>query len=392
MSGPRAGTETTQTMDRSASTIDTTDSTTRRLIALDIDGTLLGFDGRVPAGTVAALDLVRAAGHEVVLASGRSLVGLGPVATRLGLTEGYAVCSNGAVTLRLDPRIPTGYVIQHAHRFDPGPVIQRARELAPDVRVGIEEAGWGWRVSELFDSGLLNGEQKQVSDVDLSGAATTRVALHAPDIRQQLDALRAMGLTVIPAGPDWLDLTAPGTGKAAALERLRQHLGIGPESTVAVGDGRNDVSMLEWAGRSVAMGHAPAAVRQVADEVTGSIDQHGALTVLYSVLPDVIDTSLPPLAAQLATAVRTTPGPIVVRVWHDDHPEVARCDTWTLHDGTWIRHSPIPSGTRTTMRAIEVAAREAGLSYPRGEVGRRRAHWRSARDSGGRVGFELPLL
>jgi hypothetical protein len=44
------------------------------------------------------------------------------------------------------------------------------------------------------------------------------------------------------------------------------------------------------------------------------------------------------------------------------------------------------------MRAIEIAAREAGLSYPRGEVGRRRAHWRSTRDGGGRVGFELPLL
>jgi HAD superfamily hydrolase (TIGR01484 family) len=73
-----------------------------RLVALDIDGTLLEHGGKIPAETLAALDLVRAAGHQVVLATGRSLVGLLPVATRLGLIEGFAVCSNGAMTVRLD--------------------------------------------------------------------------------------------------------------------------------------------------------------------------------------------------------------------------------------------------------------------------------------------------
>ncbi|GAA2239908.1 hypothetical protein GCM10010413_47080 [Promicromonospora sukumoe] len=59
----------------------------RVLVALDIDGTLIDGDRRVPAGTVEALDLVRAAGHEVVLATGRSLAGLLPIATRLGSRE-----------------------------------------------------------------------------------------------------------------------------------------------------------------------------------------------------------------------------------------------------------------------------------------------------------------
>lgn len=64
------------------------------LVALDIDGTLMDSERRIPAGTVETLDLVRAAGHEVVLATGRSLAGLLPIATRLGLTTGWAVCSN----------------------------------------------------------------------------------------------------------------------------------------------------------------------------------------------------------------------------------------------------------------------------------------------------------
>lgn len=364
----------------------------RLMVALDIDGTLLGHDGKVPTGTVAALDLVRAAGHEVVLATGRSLVGLRSVATQLGLIDGFAVCSNGALTVRLDSAVPSSYVIQHARRFDPAPVIRRALGLAPGARIGVEDVGWGWHVSEPFESGLLNGEQKHVPVVDLCVMPTTRIALQATGIRQHMQALAATGVTVIPGGQDWLDLTASGTGKAPALEDLRKHLNIRPEATVAVGDGHNDLDMLAWARRGVAMGHASEEVRHVADEVTGTIDQHGAITVLRSLLPDDIQTdSLSPLAGQLAVAARTAPVPLALRVWHEHHSEIARCDTWVLRDGVWERHGPIPSGSGATMRTIELAAREAGLAYPRGDIGRRRAHWRSVHDGRGRTGFELPL-
>jgi hydroxymethylpyrimidine pyrophosphatase-like HAD family hydrolase len=370
-----------------------TSTTVRQLVALDIDGTLVGHDGRVPAGTVDALDLVRAAGHEVVLATGRSLVGLMPVATRLGLVDGFAVGSNGTLTVRLDPTAPSGYVIDDAHRFDPGPVIRRALELVPGVRVGVEEVGWGWRVSALFDAGLLNGPQKQTPVAELCAAPATRVALHSPGITRHLDALAATGVTVTPAGGDWADLTAAGTSKATALERLRQRLHIPSVATVAVGDGHNDRDMFGWAGRSYAMGHAPQVVRDAADEVTGTIQEHGAVTVLRSLLPAGIDTgSLSRLAAQIATAVHTAPiSTVAVRVWHGPRAEISRCEVWALQDGIWVRHAPVPAGTGATMRGIETATREAGLSYPRGDEGRRRAHWRASIPDNGSAGFELPL-
>lgn len=362
------------------------------LVACDIDGTLLDHGGKIPSGTVAALDLVRSAGHEVVLATGRSLVGLLPVATRLGLTEGFAVCSNGAMTVRLDRGAASGYAVQDARHFDTGAVIHRALGLAPGAHVGVEEVGWGWRVNALFERELLNGEQKRVHVADLCAVPATRVALHAPGIAHHAQALAESGVTVTPVGRDWLDVTAPATHKASALERLRVHLGIRHDATVAVGDGANDIDMLVWANRGVAMGHASEAVRAAAGEVTGTIGQHGAVTVLRSLLPlDVKTTALAPLAGQLAMAVRTAPSPVVLRVWHEDHSEIARCETWVLRDGVWVRHGPIPSGAGATMRAIEVAAREAGLAYPRGEIGRRRAQWRSTRDQSGRAGFELPL-
>lgn len=370
-----------------------TRTTTQRLVALDIDGTLIGRDRRIPSGTVAALDLVRAAGHHVVLATGRSLIGLGPIATRLGLVQGYAVCSNGALTIRLDPTTPTGYVVDTSRQFYPGPAIRHALEIAPDVRIAVEETGWGWRVNAAFDPGLLNGPQKQVSLEDLAAAQVSRVALHSPSIGHHRDALNTTGVTATPAGQDWLDLTAPGTSKAAALEAIRTRLDVPAEQTVAVGDGINDLEILAWAARSVAMGHAPAVVQAAADEVTGTIEQSGAIAVLHSLLPPGVDVgSLSPLAAQLATAVLTTHGAAaIVRIWHGTEPGLAHCEIWALREGAWVPHAPVPAGTGVTMRAVERAAREAGLTFPRGDEGHRRAHWRASVLQDGPAGFDLPL-
>ncbi|WP_423461938.1 HAD family hydrolase [Promicromonospora sp. MS192] len=358
------------------------------LVALDIDGTLVD-DGRIPSGTVEALDLARAAGHEIVPASGRSLVGLLPVATRLGLTDGWAVGSNGALTVRLDRSAPSGYDVVEGRTFDPGPVIRHATGLVPEVRAAVEEVGWGWRTSEPFEPGDLNGQQKLVTMDDLTAQPVTRLVLIAPGIRRYTDALHSVGATVTAMGPDWLDIAARGVNKAAALDGIRQHLRIPAERTVAVGDGVNDLTMLAWAGRSVAMGHAPAIVRSAADETTGTIDQAGVLPVLASLVP-AIDGSLSPLAGQITVGERTAPGPAVLRVWHGTGTDLSRCEVWTLQTGHWVRHAPIPSGVGTTMRAIETAALEAGLPFPRGDEGRRRAQWRSVIGDGP-AGFELPL-
>ncbi|GAA4687910.1 HAD-superfamily hydrolase, subfamily IIB [Promicromonospora umidemergens] len=369
----------------------TTATTTcmRALVALDIDGTLVDGDRRIASGTVELLDLVRAAGHDVVLATGRSLAGLLPIATRLGLTTGWAVCSNGAVTVRLDRAAPSGYDVVEARMFEPRPVIRRALDVAPSVRIAVEEIGWGWRTSGAFEPSELNGQQKTVLLPDLMAEPVTRLALVAPGVRRYAEALHATGVTVAPQGPDWLDVTAPAVNKAVALEVVRAQLDVPAKRTVAVGDGVNDLDMLAWAGRSVAMGQAPAIVLSAADQVTGTIGQAGVLPILASLVP-AVDGALSPLAAQLATAERTAPGPVVLRVWHGTGPDLARCETWALQSGHWVRHGPVPSGVGTTMRAIEKAALEAGLPYPRGDEGRRRAQWRSVTGDGP-AGFELPL-
>lgn len=178
----------------------------RILVALDIDGTLIDSDRRIPSGTVEALDLVRAAGHEVILATGRSAADRDPAGTddRMG---GVLRLS---LTIHLDQTAPSGYDVVEARSFDPGPVIRRALDVAPSVRVAIEEIGWGWRTSSPFEPGELNGQQKTVLLSDLMAEPATRIALTAPDIRRYADTLRATGVTATPQGADWLDVTAPG--------------------------------------------------------------------------------------------------------------------------------------------------------------------------------------
>ncbi len=257
-----------------------------RMVALDIDGTL------VPEGTTdvsretaEAVQDVLAAGHHVVLASGRSLVGVLPIAEQLGLSGGWVVASNGAVTARLDPEARDGFTLAEAQTFDVEPVARLARDLMPHVEFAVEETGWGYRVTRKAPDGDVNGQQHLVAFDGLWSVPASRMILRAPGVvAALLEPVRALGVTANPAGPDWIDVTPLGLSKASALEAIRQWLGVGQDRTVAVGDGINDLQMLAWAARSVAMGQAPTIIREAADEVTGTIAQNGVVPVLRALL------------------------------------------------------------------------------------------------------------
>ncbi|WP_454859598.1 HAD family hydrolase [Promicromonospora soli] len=260
------------------------------LAALDIDGTLAA-EGTMDISQAVGDEVtaVGAAGHHVVLATGRSLVGVLPIAKKLGLTTGWIVASNGAVTAQLDPLVPNGYRLHDVQTFDPAPVVRRARSAFPGLRVATEVLGVGYRVNHLFATHELNGEQKLVAVATAIDRVTTRLILSAPGIAGLIGHLAAIGVTVTPAGSNLLDVTPPRLSKATALEAVRTQLDVQPRHTIAVGDGLNDLEMLTWAHRGVAMGHAPAKVRAAADAVTGTLEEDGAATVLRSLLlPETI--------------------------------------------------------------------------------------------------------
>ncbi|MBO1751520.1 HAD hydrolase family protein [Actinotalea sp. BY-33] len=259
------------------------------LVALDIDGTLLTYEGDLADGVREAVAAVRAAGHHVVLATGRSVHATVPVATELGIEHGWAVCSNGSVTVRLDPALPEGYVVHEVITFDPGPALRLMAREMPEAHFAVEEVGVGFRMNKPFPDGELSGVQEVVDLEDLAGRHVTRLVVrspgHTPEEFHELVARTGLSEVTYAIGwTAWMDVAPAGVTKASALEIVRSALDVDPAGTVAVGDGSNDLDMLRWATRGVAMGHAGEAVQAAADEVTGSIEEDGAATVLRSLL------------------------------------------------------------------------------------------------------------
>lgn len=264
---------------------ETAESPRRRLIALDVDGTIITHGGHLDARVHAAITACVSNGHHVVIATGRSVVATMPVLARLGIGHGYAVCSNGAVTLRIDPRRPKGYKILEKVTFDPRPALTLLRDELPEALVAVEDLGRGFMVSSPFPDGELMGDQRVVPWDALIAKRATRVTLRMPDAEPEafMAHIERIGLHEVSYAVGWtawLDINPEGVSKGSALEQLRRRLQVEPCDTVAVGDQRNDIEMLQWAARGVAMGNAPEEVQAIADEVTGTVEEAGLATVL----------------------------------------------------------------------------------------------------------------
>jgi hydroxymethylpyrimidine pyrophosphatase-like HAD family hydrolase len=263
--------------------------TTPHLVALDIDGTTVDHDGVMSPGVADVVQAVAAVGHHVVFATGRTIVGTLPVLDRLGILAGYAVCSNGALTLRLEPSAEPGYEVLEAVTFDPAPALRVLRDHFPTALVAVEEVGVGFKVTAPFPDGELDGEIRVVPFDELMTGPVTRLTLRDPASTSEEFLLRTQqiglhGVAYAVGWSAWLDINPEGVSKGAALESVRRRLGIEPARTVAVGDQRNDIEMLRWAARGVAMGNAPDEVKAVADEVTGHVDDDGLAEALRSLL------------------------------------------------------------------------------------------------------------
>ena len=115
-----------------------------RLVGLDIDGTLMHWGGAISAPVVDAVEKARMCRNHVILATGRNIVATMPVAEQLRLRRGWAVCSNGAVTIRLNPASPGGYELEEKVTFNPRAALEIIRDEMPDVLFAVEDLGVGF--------------------------------------------------------------------------------------------------------------------------------------------------------------------------------------------------------------------------------------------------------
>nr|WP_081745037.1 HAD family hydrolase [Arthrobacter sp. H14] len=287
----RAGIEDLQTKTQMRTGAEKTRVTTnnKKLIALDVDGTLVDHEGRMSEQVREAAQAVVEAGHEVMIATGRSLNATLPVIQKIGMTSGYSVCSNGGVTLRIDMDLPDGYEVLKRVTFDPKRALMALREKLPAAKYALEDNEGNFLSTERFQDASFGIEAKAVDFNTLLDTTAVRVVVFSSetepdDFSRAIHSAGLDGVTYSVGWTAWLDIAASGVTKASALENLRQDLNIDPSRTVAIGDGRNDVEMLSWAARGIAMGQAPAEVADAASEVTTSVYDDGAAKVLRRLL------------------------------------------------------------------------------------------------------------
>jgi len=260
------------------------------LIALDIDGTVLHEDGTLSQQVIHEVRRVRDDGHEVTLATGRSVSMTLPVLEQLDLSPEFVVSSNGAITLRRDDTAPRRYRREHVEHFDPTPVLQSIRERLPHANYAVENESGMYRYTGWFPEGALDIETEQVAFDDLLTTVATRVVVIAPghdadDFQQAVDDLGLHHVSYAVGWTNWLDIAPAGVNKSTALERVRDRLAIPRHRVIAIGDGRNDIEMFQWAGahgRAIAMGQAPPDVLAHATEVTRPDVEDGVAWALRS--------------------------------------------------------------------------------------------------------------
>jgi Cof subfamily protein (haloacid dehalogenase superfamily) len=257
------------------------------LIAIDVDGTLLNSDFGLSEGIEETLEAISTEGILPVLITGRTAMVITPLLQRLAVSP-YYISDGGACVAHASEGI---IALNPVRRVDAELITRLAREH--DLGLCFHEMDG--MCCELDEETLermrrvLSIELTRVQDVLVSSRGDpvkiTIFGDHA-QLRKLDQALQATACRIHTtfAGPIYLEITSQGVSKGNALKVLADHLGIGHQKILAVGDQENDLSTFQVAGYAVAMGNAPQVVKQAADFVTRTNDEGGLAIALQRLL------------------------------------------------------------------------------------------------------------
>ncbi len=266
-----------------------------RLLALDVDGTLLTDELQISAATRKAVQQVMTQGVQVVLASARGPNALYSVMEELEIS-GLAICYTGAMTCRLYPNQNVSLEVVNEQRMS----LSSARlVLSNALKLGIS-IGWfigeNWYIPRwdeaIHHESMITGVTP-IIDPDLMQFKDAPHKLQAivgeTALLPQLSALAS----AIPSDcvaqfsyETYLEIIRRGVDKATALLALGQQLGIAPSEMIAIGDMDNDIAMLQMAGFGIAMGNAPVNVQAEADWVTDTNNRDGVAVAIERLKAD----------------------------------------------------------------------------------------------------------
>lgn len=257
-----------------------------RLVAVDLDGTLLRSDLTISERTRAALRAARAAGIAQVAVTARPPRRVRELAEALGLA-GLAICTNGALLYDLDRDAVVSQSRLTAERA--AALIARLRVAAPGVAFAVE-IGVKHGSEHLYRSPVEHGAdwqtgQRSIDVIELCREGVTKLIVQ--DGQHSLEALLALvsehagdHAHVTHSGSAFVEVSAAGVTNASALAVYCSERGIAAREVVAFGDMPDDAPMLAWAGCGVAVANAHPDLLAVADRRTASNDEDGVAVLL----------------------------------------------------------------------------------------------------------------
>ncbi|HUS18618.1 MAG TPA: Cof-type HAD-IIB family hydrolase [Terriglobales bacterium] len=272
-----------------------------RLLAIDIDGTLLTSAFEVAQRDLAALRRAHALGVEIILCTGRRHTFALPIAEQLGF-EVWLCSSNGAVTRSLSgedfhrdllPAAVAREVCVHMAEFRGATVltfdkatkgaivVERTDQMPTAVSKWMEKNAPYIEVVKPIEAAL---EVDPVQAMVCGTVERMAVAQKVLDGFPQLDQITILRTEYVHRDFSLLDVLNRDCSKGHAVERWARHRGIPRELVMAIGDNHNDVEMLEFAGIPVIMGNACDELKQNGWQVTGSNDECGVAGALEAVL------------------------------------------------------------------------------------------------------------
>ncbi len=268
--------------------------TSIRLIASDLDGTLLRPDKSIATATRTALRRAADSGAVVVAATGRQP---GSLPTELlDCAVSHLVGANGAIGIDL----VTGEVLFEA-ALSAATVAAIATFFAqtmPDARLSASrEQGCYYLIEpgylelvqahEKLPPGFLRpGSRADIASHDTLKMSIRHPSLSAEQMREALDGSGLTGFHATTSGAPFLEIGGAGVTKASGLARLCERLGVSSAGVLAFGDAGNDAELLRWAGWGVAMGNATAELQAIADQITTSNIDNGVAKVVEEFLTE----------------------------------------------------------------------------------------------------------
>ena len=260
-----------------------------RLIATDLDGTLLRSDGSISERTRRALDAAARAQVAVVLVTGRPPRRVRAISAELGL-DALVICSNGA--LIYDPIREAAVEQTRLPGDEASAIVTLLRERFPELmfaveigmRFGQDPAYARTRPPHREVVGLICAEATELCAEGVTKLIARHPTLSHAELFAVACELIGARATVTHSGADILEIAAPEVNKAFALARLCAQRGIAAAEVVAFGDMPNDIPMLQWAGLGVAVANAHPEVLVASHEVTTSNDEDGVARVLERLL------------------------------------------------------------------------------------------------------------